>query len=191
MRVRIRDISPQGLTLHEPLPVDGLNERMNEGRHNDIVFTEDPRVEVHVERSPTGAETRGEVRARYRQPCSLCLREVERSTTARIDLHFQERPLGAHADEDARAEPEKYEDGVGISYFEGEHIELEPLLQEALILTLEPFWHPPCKANGRCSECDECPGATTPPPAEGKTSLGALLEQAAVKRKKKNSPARS
>jgi uncharacterized metal-binding protein YceD (DUF177 family) len=40
-----------------------------------------------------------------------------------------------------------------VIVYEGDHVDLEEPLQESLILTINPFWHPERDANDRCTYC--------------------------------------
>jgi hypothetical protein len=83
------------------------------------------------------------------------------------------------------AEDLDYEDDIGISFFEGDQVDLEPLFQELLILPLKLFWSPPCSPDGTCTHCNKVVGilkeaeeATAPKAAT--FSLAELLKKAGV-----------
>lgn len=151
MRIRVSDLRPEGLKVNDDIPLDALNQRMNEAASNDIVFTSPPSVELTVHKTPQGAQVKGTAAARYKQPCSLCLEELERETKVKIEYVFQRKsPLElARRDDDAN----NFYDDVGICYFSGEHIELEELIQESLILSMTPFFRPPQNEKGECVAC--------------------------------------
>jgi len=190
MRVRVRDISPEGLTIDDTLSLERLNERMDEGRENHTHFTSKPKIELRLDRSPSGAETCGTVSADYLQPCARCAKLLQHKCAARADFVFHEKPpemvsRGSHEDPEADASPyEDYTDDVGICYFNGEHIELEELLQEALILQINPFFQPQLTNEGRCIECGDVPRTEVAVEPQGATpkglSLGVLLKRAGV-----------
>lgn len=187
MKVRISDISPQGLELKDTLSHEQLNNRMTEGRGNDIVFTASPKAELHISRTIGGAEVTGKVYGTVRQPCATCSREVEHAVEAPIALMAKERPptQRRRGERPSAEDQELYSDDVGIMFFEGEHVELEEVIQEALILSLSPFWRPECDQSGSCVECGEqCGKAQRLGAADDTTervTLGSLLSKAGVK----------
>lgn len=175
MRVRISDLPPQGLHIEESTPLEPLNNRLNEGDSCDIRFTTPPMVRITVTPTPDGAETRGEVSAKYLQPCGRCSDGIERSITA--DFNYILKPIPAHAVGKGLAE---FEDDVGILFFDGEHIELDGPIQESLIVQLSQYWSPPVDAEGKCTYCGKRSSleATS---AGGTTSLGDLFKKAGIK----------
>jgi uncharacterized metal-binding protein YceD (DUF177 family) len=183
MKIRISDIPHDGLKVKETLSVESINARMREGEDHGIEFISPPVVDLTVFKTPQGAETRGKVTSRYRQPCSLCIEGVERDIEVESNFIFKAKP----ADLDNRPEGEEdedYIDDVGISYFEGEHLELEPIVQETLILSLSIYWHPPVDKLGNCQVCgdkyksSQC-GKNAP--SEKPVTLGQLIKAATSK----------
>jgi uncharacterized metal-binding protein YceD (DUF177 family) len=150
MKVRLSDISPDGMTIDDTIPLEPLNSRMTEGAANDIYFLVAPRVQLTVFGSERGAETKGTVKTRYRQPCARCMKEIEMDLEVETNFILKPKP--------ERAAQGKYQsdatmDDVGIVYFEGEHIDLEDIIQETLILALSPFLLPPVDQAGACTIC--------------------------------------
>ncbi|MBN8549485.1 MAG: DUF177 domain-containing protein [Deltaproteobacteria bacterium] len=150
MKVRISDIPHTGLKVNDILPLDALNARMQLGDSKDIVFTEAPRVDLVVMHTQSGAETKGTVRTKFKQECSRCLENMERPLEIPANFILQPKPEAGAEPEDPDA---SYVDDVGISFFEGDHIDLEDLLQEALILSMTIYWSPPCDQKGNCTQC--------------------------------------
>lgn len=148
MKIRLTDIPKTGLPVSGALPLKNLNQRLSSGSDHGIVFTEDLMVNLIVNKSPTGAETKGTVKSRFRQPCSRCADGVERPIELKTNYILQPRPEKAR-DEEA----DDYEDDIGITYYDGEHIDLEDLIQETIILSLSLYWHPPEDREGKCSQC--------------------------------------
>lgn len=142
MKVRIVDISPKGLHVTEELPLEPLNERMRQGKSQGVIFTAAPRVDATIFGNTSGAELKGTITSKYRQECSLCLEEKERTVTINTHFHLKQKPEGS-----------EIEDDIGIVYYEGEHADLDEVLQEELILSLSLYWHPPFDNDERCKEC--------------------------------------
>ena len=166
MKVRITDIGPRGLKVNDNIPLEPLNARMNLSRNNDIVFTTSPAADLLVHQTPFGAQVKGSVKASYKQPCSLCILELDRDTEVEIDYVFQRRnPVPINKSSKSKhddIEEEDLEDDVGICYFQGEHIELEELLQESLILSIDQYYRPKEDEKGDCSVCGKkCAKALT------------------------------
>ena len=178
MKVRISDIPHTGLKVSDILPLDALNERMSAGRGGDILFTEPPRVDLLILKTQSGAETKGSVKTKYRQQCARCLADQDKPLEIPANLTFHHKPAAEELPEDVEA---SFTDDVGISYFEGDSIDLEEVLQEMLILSLSLYWAPDCDKKGKGSlggrnrdgfEMHEEKGA--------KNSLGALLKKAGI-----------
>ncbi len=212
MKVRVSHLPPEGLAVKSELSLENLNARMGEGRHgDDIKFTSAPQVDLVVTKTPQGAETKGRVSARYSQLCGRCDDVVERSLEVEANWVIHRKPDAPHTktkkhsdplgqspdkktfekkpstrpSQDVEVHPEDFEDDVGISFFEGDQFDLESLLQELLILQLDPYWHPTCNSSGECSCCGkvvEVPdedGQAGTAPLEN-ISLGALLKKAGI-----------
>jgi len=179
MKIRISDIPHEGLKIDASLSLDSLNERLREGEDHDIEFLSPPRVALTAFKTPQGAETRGSAHTRYRQPCSRCIEGVERDLEVATNFIFKAKPPDLE-NRPAGEEDEDYIDDVGITYFEGEHIDLEAIVQETLILSLSIYWHPPVDREGKCQVCGLLykdgltSGAGEAPP----TTLGQLLSAA-------------
>lgn len=176
MKVRISDISPAGLLINETISLDSLNERMALGRSKEIVFTEAPHVSLVIRKTASGAETVGTVSSKYRQPCSLCLKEADREITAEANYILKPRPPV-----EERGPNDSFEDDVGIVYYDDDHVELEETLQEALILLLSIYWHPPLDKDGKCTKCGCSTRDLGIESAPSKTTLGDLFKKAGVK----------
>jgi uncharacterized metal-binding protein YceD (DUF177 family) len=182
MKIRISDIPHEGLKVDDLLSLDALNARLREGEDHDIEFLKPPRVTLSVFKTPQGAETRGAVHTRYRQPCSRCIEGVERDLEVATNLIFKAKPTDLE-NRPAGEEDEDYIDDVGISYFEGEHLDLEGIIQETIILSLSIYWHPPVDRNGKCQVCGVAykDGATCGEISSPPTTLGQLLSAARKK----------
>jgi uncharacterized metal-binding protein YceD (DUF177 family) len=134
-----------------------------------------------------GVMAKGIISGECRQKCSTCSDSVPHEIVATIDWLLQ-------TDSD-RAAPNDELDDPGVIVYQGEHVELEDHLQEALILQISPFWHPPRDERERCSVCArDCSrhswraseSESAPPVrASGKgSSFGSLLQGALAKGKK-------
>jgi uncharacterized metal-binding protein YceD (DUF177 family) len=178
MKIRLSDIPKTGLPVTETLPRQILNERISGGSDHGIVFTEDLHVNLIVTKSTSGAETKGSVTSRYLQPCSRCAEGLERALELKTNYILQPRPEVIKGNEE-----EQYEDDVGITYYDGEHIDLDDLIQETIILSLSLYWHPGEDREGKCTHCHQQVVNITPKKVEATkgTKLSDLLNKAGVK----------
>ncbi|WKZ57371.1 MAG: DUF177 domain-containing protein [Bdellovibrionota bacterium] len=177
MRVRINDISWNGLSVKGSLGLKPLNERMAEGQQSGIEFTRAPEVDMLILRTHGGAEVKGTLRSSYAQSCGYCLEPVNRDLELPLHFFLKERPS---ADEGGR--DEEYIDDIGVYFYSGEHFDFEPPLQELLILALSPFWTPACDEAGNCSICHKLPPTRSYENQQSINTLGQLLTQAGVKK---------
>jgi uncharacterized protein len=130
--------SERRLTLTAPAPADLGIEVLRVPEGSPIEF--DMRLEAVVE----GVLVTGTARAGLIGECVRCLEEISREITA----DFQE--LFVYDDEDSAGE--ETEDGE-TSRLEGDLLDLEPVLRDAVVLAL-PF-QPLCQDDcpGLCAEC--------------------------------------
>jgi uncharacterized metal-binding protein YceD (DUF177 family) len=178
MKIRLTDLSSQGLSIDQTISKDALNARLREGRECDITFIDPPRVQMLVVPTARGAQTKGTVTARYRQACGACSDPVERSLEVEANFILEQKPAdaaGTAGDEDL--------DDVGISFFEGDSFDLEDLIQEDLILGLSLYWHPPRNERGDCEVCGRNVARELKGHVDAPTRLGELLDAAKKVRK--------
>lgn len=167
MKIRLSTISPDGLTIDDTIPLEALNTRMQSGSESSIVFVSAPQVKITVRPLSGSHEVKGEIIASYRQPCSRCIIEVPREM--KIPLELILKPV---------KESEELEDDVGVHLYEGDHVDLEELIQEEIILHLDIFWAPELDPDGKCSQCGEKKIGTVAEKS-GRT-FGELLKKAGI-----------
>lgn len=180
MRILVTTIPFSGMKIDAPIPKDPLNVRLQEGSQGEtLAFTDDPIADITLTRTHGGVLVKGVISGTCRQGCSTCGDPVAHEVLAPIDWILQTTSDRAGSDDDL--------DDPGVIVYEGEHLDLEEHLQEALILTLSPFWHPARDAQDRCSVCKrDCSGRSwrsgnVSGPAEkppGGASFGDLLKGA-------------
>lgn len=178
MKVRISDLPHTGLKVSDTLPLEALNARMSQGRSEGITFTEAPRVNLVLSKTQSGAETKGSVSTKYVQQCSRCLDPVEQNLEISANFTLHHRPAEEEMPEDIES---SFTDDVGIAYFEGDHVDLEDLIQEALILELQLYWAPPCDANGDCTRCGKNRAQFELIDEPSGNALGQLFKKAGLK----------
>ena len=170
MKIRLTDIPAAGMPVAEVLPEGALNERLATGSSHGIEFLQGLDVSLTIFKSPSGAETKGRVTSRYRQPCARCADGVERDLELPTNYILQQRPA------ELRGEiTEEYEDDIGITFYDGEHIELDDLIQETIILSLSIYWHPEEDCDGKCEHCHKLVRGPISDEQKKKPTVGASL----------------
>ena len=174
------DLPEKGLTVTEQLPESSINSRLSEpapvdgtvSSVNQFIFTGP--LNVTITAIPYGnegsAKINGSLTATYTQDCSLCLDNLPRILKVPIEFQVQKMSDGETGTED----------DVGICFYQGDNAELDPILEEAAILALSIFWHPPFIEN-RCTECRKSRAALGLAEPEAPLSLADLLAKAAAK----------
>jgi uncharacterized metal-binding protein YceD (DUF177 family) len=146
MRVLVTSIPFSGMKIDAPISMDALNARLREGSvDNALVFLDAPMADLTLTRTHGGVIVKGIVSGTCKQDCSSCGDLVAHEALASIDWILQSAS--------DRAAPDDEMDDPGVIFYDGEHVDLEEPLQEALILSLSPFWHPPRDPAERCLEC--------------------------------------
>jgi uncharacterized metal-binding protein YceD (DUF177 family) len=173
MKIYIATIPFTGMKIDAPISLDSLNARIKEGAETtQVAFIEPPMADITLTRTHGGVIVKGIISGRCSQDCSTCADAVTHDITAPIDWLLQ---TASNA-----AAPGDSIDDPGVLFYEGDHIDLEEPLQEALILTINPFWHPPREARDICSVChrDCSRKAWQASGSETSTSFGQLLKGA-------------
>ena len=146
MKVLVTTIPYTGMKIDAPISKDALNTRLKEGNSANMVSFEDaPIADLTLTRTHGGVIVKGVISGTCKQDCASCSDLVPHEALATIDWILQ-----GNAD---RAAPDDELDDPGVIAYQGEHVDLEEHLQEALILSLSPFWHPPRDQHDRCSHC--------------------------------------
>jgi uncharacterized metal-binding protein YceD (DUF177 family) len=178
MRICTTTIPFSGMKIEAILPLEALNARLSEGsERQEISFESAPHVDLTFTRTHGGILVKGEVSGMCKQECATCADPVSHEIVASIDWILQTLS--------DRAGPDDEIDDPGVIVYEGDHVELEEPLQEALILNINPFWHPPRDKNERCTVCkrdcaanvwrrEESDGDEKKPSAFGSLLKGAL-----------------
>jgi uncharacterized metal-binding protein YceD (DUF177 family) len=173
MKVCTTTIPFTGMNIEGILPLEALNSRLQgTSGSQEIVFQEPPKAILTLTRTHGGILVKGTVSGSCKQDCASCADPVPHSLTIPIDWILQ-----TSSD---RAGPDDELDDPGVIVYEGEHIDLEEHLQEALILGLSPFWHPPRDEQDKCTHCNrDCSVRAWGEKKQEKASpFGALLKGA-------------
>jgi len=188
MRILVTTIPFSGMKIDAPISLEALNNRLQEGSYEDsVTFLEAPFADLTFTRTHGGVMVKGIISGRCRQECATCSDPIAHEIVAPIDWILQ-------TDSDRAGQDDELDD-PGVIVYQGEHVELEDHLQEALILQISPFWHPPREAHERCSVCArDCSRhswriagpetKTAAPTTKQGSSFGSLLQGALAKGKK-------
>jgi len=163
MKIALEDIKATPKELAYTEEVEDLNARLARGAHD---WTVPAGLGVRVEYYRAGLEVffQGALHGRVVGTCARCLEEY--ALAVDHPFVFVLAPRAAAAD-DAQLSP----DDLALSYYEGEEIELTPLVHEQLILALptRPLCAescrglcPRCGANLNAGQCG-CPAETADP----------------------------
>jgi uncharacterized protein len=164
MKIALEDIkeSPKELSYVED--VAELNARLDKGVH-DYRVDDGLGVDVEYYRSGLDVFFRGALHGRVIGTCARCLEEYAFGLDHPFVFVLTPRAAAA---EPARLSP----DDMALSYYEGEEIDLTPLVHEQMILALptRPLCGEACR--GLCPRCGAnlnagacgCPTAATPDP---------------------------
>lgn len=184
MKVLVTTIPFTGIKIEAPISKEALNTRLAEGlQYDQVTFDEAPTANLTLTRIHGGVVVNGVISGICRQGCATCADQVPNELNAQISWVLQTSSDRAGSD-DTLEDP-------GVIIYEGEHIDLEEPLQEALILNISPFWHPARDPKELCLLCKrDCSksswkstddsGAQQPSPS---SSFGALLKGAIGKNK--------
>lgn len=173
MKIYVATIPFSGMKIDAPISLESLNARIKEGADTtQVTFVEAPIADITLTRTHGGVIIKGVISGRCSQDCSTCADTVTHEIMASVDWLLQ-------TSSDAAAPGDSIDD-PGVIFYEGDHIDLEDPLQEALILAINPFWHPPREAGNICSICkrDCSKSSWQASDAEPSSSFGQLLKGA-------------
>lgn len=164
MKILVDQIKAESTSLAYTEDVEPLNARLGEGAHD---FRVAPGMAVDLTHYRAGLDLffTGTLQGDVVGTCARCLEDY----TFRLDAPFT-FVLAPRADADA-TEPELSADDLALSFFEGEEIDLTPLVHEHTILALptRPLCREDCR--GLCARCGAnlnagpcgCPADTSDP----------------------------
>ena len=162
------------MKIEVDLPLEALNARLKEGsKQQEIVFEAAPMVDISLTRTHGGILVKGIVSGRCKQECATCADPVPHEVISTIDWLLQTTS--------DRAGPEDEMDDPGVILYEADHVDLEEPIQEAIILNINPFWHPPRDNQDRCTVCSrDCSSKvwTGEQKREKSSPFGSLLKDA-------------
>lgn len=146
MRLRVRDIEETTKELAYEEPTSELNPVLEHGPVHDFTFTGPASVRLRYYRSGQEIFLEGETRCTVVGQCARCLESFEFVHAPRFSFIMVPRE-GRWADEDLSG------GGGDLTWYEGEEIDVSPLLRERLMLALPTL--PLCRdgCRGLCGRC--------------------------------------
>lgn len=170
MIIRVSEVGPEGLKLD----VD-LDERWMAHELQDVACEEKPgrgtaSVSVHLVGSTVNVS--GNLRARFYVPCARCLAPARIEMDQAVRYTFARRPPGHRPPEEAVLEA----DDLEFAYYDGDEIDLAPLLREQLILEvpIAPVCREDCSPRWSAGEPD---GGGTDAPVDPRWAALARLKK--------------
>jgi len=148
MKIPIDEIPESPREIQFSASIDELNESYAKGQPREFRFP--PLVDVDVLCYRSGRELffRGLFRGEIESTCSRCVKDFSLPVEHQFDIVLSPKPTEASASsEELRPED------LGLSYYSGDEIDLEPLVREQVILALPT--RPLCAENcrGLCGGC--------------------------------------
>jgi len=169
MRIRVEDIKASPKTLRYTEDVDDLNARLGSGVR-DYHLERGPDVTVDYYRSGLDIFFHGSLGGEVVGTCARCLEDY--AFALDHPFVFVLTPRAAATDDSAQLRA----DDLALSYYEGDEIDLTPLVHEQLILALptRPLCGEACR--GLCPRCGANlnDGACGCPPAPADPRLAVL-----------------
>lgn len=146
MRLRIRNIEETTAEIVYDEPTAELNPLLEHGPVHDFAFVSPATVQLSYYRSGQEVFLNGEMRSTVVGQCARCLDSFEFAHAPRFSFILVPRD-GRWADEDLGG------GGGDLTWYEGEEIDVSPMLRERLLLALPTL--PVCRegCRGLCAHC--------------------------------------
>lgn len=173
-KIRVQSLPAAGLKIDQNIPVDSINQRLAEApdaAENPISFLGEIKLDLLCEKAAHGMTLTGQLESSCSQACSLCAEPVSHQISVPVSHIFK------HDEKDDSKLPE---DDIGLTYYRGEHVDLQSCIEDLLILQLTPYWHPPQDCNGQCLVCKKNPREGQKVVKLGTQSLGDILKKAGI-----------
>jgi DUF177 domain-containing protein len=144
VKIKVRDIEAAAKELHYQEPSEEIGQLLDSPAH-DYRLPRSLTVRLSYYRAGSDLFFRGRVEADVIGSCSRCLEEY--AFPLALDFAFVLVPRHGGAEEGLE------EDDRDLSYYEGEEVDLSPLLREQVLLALPT--RPLCRENcaGLCPQC--------------------------------------
>lgn len=146
MRLRVRDIEETTKAIVYDESTSELNPLLEHGPVHDFEFVGPANVQLRHYRSGQEIFLEGELRARVIGQCARCLESFEFTHAPRFSFIMVPHQ-GRWAEEDLAG------GGGDLTWYEGEEIDVSPMLRERMLLALPTL--PLCREGclGLCAQC--------------------------------------
>jgi len=175
LRIKIADIPPEGLSLDWELPPEPVEAGLDLSGEDALTATGPVKARLHVEKSGSRLVVRGTVSGVFSVECSRCLEP--------FDLGVAEEVLTVLTPREERVlKVEISTEDLDEDFYQGEEIDLWPIIREHIILGLPARricketcqgLCPQCGANRNLTPCD----CTLEAPHPGLAALQALKDR--------------
>ena len=151
MIIRVEDIPAQGKQESFEEDEGRLNERLGgETTNPALQFSGPVRVRATLSRSGKVILVKSRIEARVKCTCARCLDPISLPLSSEFNISLRPKPDPNIAPTD---EVELTRDDLETDYYEGEEVDLSPLVQDQALLTLPPkiICREDCR--GLCPQC--------------------------------------
>ncbi len=134
LKFRLEDIPPEGREDSFTEDENRLNSRLGEETaFTGLQFTEPVQVRVHLSRSGNILLVKSRVDAKVKGICARCLEAFSLALGSQFQLTLKPKPPSPPPEE-----VELRREDLETDFYEGEEIELSPLIQDQVLLTIPP-----------------------------------------------------
>lgn len=141
MKINVTTLPAQGMRLTYELDGELFRRRLDEGNASPNRLRNNLTFSGIIHSIPDGVELAGTALGTFEQECGRCAEALTRDLKVPVKMVFK------------RYSGTRPEDDLGIAYFRGDHVEINDVIEEAVIIGLQLHWSPPCEPDGRCSIC--------------------------------------
>ena len=148
LKIKVADIPAEGQKLVWELAQQEVNARLKSSASEALTLVSPVRVNLKLERTGQRVLAKGPISTKFRLTCSRCLEEFDQPIAESLFVVFSPRiPAEGMAEENAGSMNEEY--------YNGEEIDIWPIIKENLFLSI-PI-KPVCRDNcrGLCPKCGQ------------------------------------
>ena len=133
MKIRIRDIPPEGRTLQWPLDLESLRARLggapaSQEQSPEFTFAQAPAAETRLDLEGSTVIIEGSVRGEFSTNCVRCLEPTHAEVHSPIKII-----LKPHSE---RSRPDEEVEDVQLGFYDGKEVDCGPIAEESLVLAL-------------------------------------------------------
>ncbi len=149
MKYRLEDIPPEGREESFTEEEAPLNARLGgDTAYTGLQFTEPIRVRAHLSRSGKVVLVKSRVEANLKATCARCLQVFSLPLSSQFLYTLKPKPESPPAEE-----VELSREDLETEFYEGEEVDLSPLVQDQVLLTIPPKLVCREDCRGLCQKC--------------------------------------